>query len=142
MNLGTVRKLPKVVLDTNIIISALIFGGNPEQIYKLVLNKQIFPITSPVLIAELTEILIKKFKFDLIKIKQLENSIKKYFKIVHPDKTLNLLRDKDDNRVLEAASEGKCYYIITGDKDLLELSSFKNIEILTADQFLNSVFRG
>ena len=142
MNLGTIRKLPKVVLDTNIIISALIFGGKPEQIYNLVLNKQIFPLTSPILIAELTEILIKKFKFDLIKIKQLEKITKKYFKIVHPDETFHKLADEDDNRVLEAALEGKCDYIITGDKDLLELSFFKKIEILTADQFLQIVLKG
>lgn len=137
MSLDTVRKLHRVVLDTNIIISALVFGGKPEQIYNLVLEKQILVITSPILLAELTEILIKKFKFNAIKMKQLERIIKKHFKLVYPDKIINVVADEDDNRVLEAAIEGKCGYIVTGDKKLLDLGSFKKIEIITADQFLH-----
>ena len=72
MNIGTVEKPPKVVLDTNILISALIYGGKPQQIYNLIFDKRIFAITSSILLAELTEILVKKFNFDLDRIKQLE----------------------------------------------------------------------
>lgn len=137
MNIGTVKKPPRVVLDTNIIISALIYGGKPQQVYDLSLNKQIFVITSLILLAELTEILIKKFNFDLNRIKQLEKIVKRNFQTVHPLKTIKLLEDQDDNRVLEAAYEGNCDYIVTGDKELLKLSVFKKIKIVTADEFLN-----
>lgn len=57
----------------------------------------------------------------------------------------NHIRDEDDNRVLEAAIEGKCNFIVTGDKDLLELGKYKRslrlrlkkIQILTPAQFLD-----
>lgn len=131
----------KVVLDTNILISALIYGGKPEQIYNLVLEKQIIAITSNILIAELLENLIKKFNFEQRRIEQLERVIKKHFIVVHPKKIIRIVRDEDDNRVLEAAIEGNCGVIVTGDKDLLDLVNFEGIRILTSEQFLNKQFK-
>ena len=139
MNLGMVKKPPKVVLDTNLIISALIFGGKPQQVYNLVLEKQIIGITSSILLAELTEVLTKKFNFELIRVEQLEKIIKKHFKMVNPKQTVKILQDIDDNRVLEAAMMGKCNYIVTGDKDLLTLKTFHQIKILTPDDFLRII---
>ncbi len=49
------------------------------------------------------------------------------------------VRDRDDNRVLEAAVEGDCDFIITGDRDLLELCKYKKIKIITPAQFLAEV---
>ena len=137
-----VKKTPKLVLDTNILISALIYGGKPEIIYNLVLEKEIRVVTSTILMAELTEILIKKFNFDLIRIEQLERIIKKHFQIIHPKNTINIVADEDDNRVLEAAFEGNCDYIVTGDNDLLVLGKYKKIKIVTADEFLSIVLKG
>ena len=139
MNSGMVKKPPKVVLDTNLLISALVFGGKPKQVYNLVLEKQIIGITSPILLAELTEVLTKKFNFELIRIEQLEKIIKKHFKMVNPKQTIKILQDIDDNRVLEAAIEGKCSYIVTGDSDLLTLKTFQKIRILTPNDFLKII---
>ena len=138
MSSDTVKKPLRVVLDTNILISALIYGGKPEQIYNLVLEKQIIAVTSAVLLAELSETLIKKFHFNHIRIEQLERIIKKHIRIVYPKETIGIVKDDDDNRVLEAAIESKCSYIITGDKELLDLRVYKGIKILTADQFLKT----
>lgn len=136
MNSGMAKTPPKVVLDTNLFISALIFGGKPEKVYTLVLEKQIIGVTSQILIAELIEILIKKFEFEPSRIKQLQRITKKHFKIVYPDKIINVLRDEDDNRVLEAAIKGNCNFIVTGDSDLLTLKTFRKIKILTPENFL------
>lgn len=138
MNSGMVKKPLKVVLDTNILVSALIFGGKPEQVYNLVLEKQITAVISMILFSELLETLIKKFNFGPKRIEQLERIIKKHFKIVYPKVTINVIKDDDDNRVLEVASEGRCSYIVTGDKDLLDLATFKNIKIVTPNVFLSS----
>ena len=139
MNSGMVKKPLKLVLDTNILVSALIYGGKPEQIYNLVLEKQIIAITSTVLFSELQDVLIKKFNFDPRRVKQLERIIKKHFKVVYPNETINAVKDDDDNRVLEAAKEGKCEYIITGDKELLKIRKYKHIKIVTAEEFLNKI---
>ncbi len=133
------KKPPRVVLDTNILVSALIYGGKPEQIYDLALDKQLTAVISPILLSELTEILIKKFKFELSRIEQLEKITKNNFTVVNPSKIITLVKDDDDNRVLEAALEGGCDYIVTGDRDLLDLKMFKNIKIVPPEVFLTEI---
>ena len=126
----------RIVLDTNVIVSAIIFNGKPREIYDFALNEKYRTITSSTLISELTGILIKRFSFSLAEIKLIEYQIRDIFEIVHPKESINEVRDVDDNRVLEAAVTGKCKYIITGDKDLLELKSYHQITILKPGDFL------
>lgn len=127
----------KLIIDTNIIVSALVFGGKPEDVLILTLQKNILAVTSPSLITELVETLIKKFDFSQERIQQVEKKIRKSFRIVNPTQEIHIQKDEDDNRVLEAAVEGKCNYIVTGDKELLDLPIFKGIKIVTADELLN-----
>lgn len=129
----------KVVLDTNVLISSIIFGGKPKQVVKLVLEKQIQGVTSKVLLAELSEVLTKKFHFDQAKINLLEKKIKKAFILTQPSETINILKDEPDNRVLEAAAESDCDYIVTGDTELLTLGNFNGIEIVTTAKFLEEI---
>ena len=132
-----IRKNPvKVLLDTNVLISALGFGGKPRQILLLVLEKKIKAVTSPILMAEFHEVINKKFPNLTIQLPLIETKLKKIFFIVHPKESLDIVRDKDDNRVLEAAIQGKCHYIITGDIDLLTLKMHKGIKIVTSEIFL------
>lgn len=129
-------KNPNTVLDTNVIVSAILFAGKPADILTLALTGQITSVTSSILLAELNETLIKKFKFTTDRIRQIEKDLKESFLIVYPEKQLSIIRDPDDNRVLEASIAGNCGYIVTGDKDLLTLKKYKNISILTPDDFL------
>lgn len=136
MNSDTAGSL-RVVLDTNILFSAIGFGGKPARIVLLVTKEEIEAITSPILIAELEEALTKKLALGEEYIELALEDIRDNFTIVHPGEEINVLKDTDDNRVLEAAVEGKCEYIITGDKELLTLKIYKGIKILTADEFLD-----
>jgi len=129
-------RIPKVVLDTNVIVSALVYGGKPEQIIRLVLSKEIEAVTSPTLLAELSEVLAKKFNFDQAKIEQTQKKIKEGFRLIQPRKVLTIVKDEPDNRVLEAADAAACDSIVTGDKELLELHAFKDIKIITPAEFL------
>ena len=136
MNLD-IRKNPvKVLLDTNILISAFGFGGKPRQILQLILEKKIKSVTSAILLAEFHEVINKKFPLLSFHLKRIEDKIKKVSIIVNPKQSLHVVRDIDDNRVIEAAIEGNCQYIITGDKDLLVLKSYRQIKIITPDDFL------
>lgn len=129
-------KSPKVLLDTNVIISALVFGGKPREILMRVQRFEMDAIISPQLLSELSEILVKKFGFSKEKVQLTEDLIKKCFKQVYPSLEFDVVKDKDDNRVLEAAVEGNCNIIITGDKELLELEQFRDIKIMTPEEFL------
>ena len=130
------RKKLRIVLDTNILVSVIIFKGKPREIYDFALNEKYNAITSPNLLSELTGILSKRFLLSQAEINFIEHETREIFEVIHPKASINVVRDVDDNRVLEAAVEGKCKYIITGDKDLLELKEFQKIKIVTAETFL------
>lgn len=139
MNLGTEENLTKVVLDTNILISAIIFGGKPGQILYSVIEEKVIAVTSPVLISELKEVFSKKFPLRETDFKLAIKNIEEIFRTIQPKKTINILKDDDDNRILEVALESGCSYIVTGDRDLLDLRTFKNIKIVTPDNFLSNI---
>lgn len=126
-----------VVLGTNILISAILFGGKPREILTLVQTNSLTAYTSPVLLAELSEILTKKFKFSSEMIMLTGELIRATFHIVNPDASIHVVSDEDDNRVLEAAIAGKCGTIITGDSDLLRLKDYHGIRICTPTIFLD-----
>lgn len=126
-----------VVLDTNIIISSIGFGGKPRRILNLVIERKLHAITSVSLLAELEDVVYKRFPLLIHSFEKINKLLRKRVKIVKPKISLHIVRDDADNKVLEAAVEGKCQFIITGDKDLLDLYSYKDIKIITADQFLD-----
>ena len=65
--------------------------------------------------------------------------MKENFNIVYPSKTLQAISVEDDNRVLEAAIEGDCSHIVSGDKDLLDLHVFEEISIQNPADFLKGI---
>ena len=138
-NSDTAENQLKVVIDTNILVSAIAFGGKPAEVLLLVTQEKIQAVTSSVLLTELEEALIKILDLSEGNVQFALEEIKDEFRIVQPRIAIKASRDEDDNRVIEAALEGNCNYIITGDKDLLDLKTFKNIKIVTADQFLNTL---
>lgn len=125
-----------VLLDSNILFSGILFGGNPQKILDQVTQKIIFACTSPILIEELMEAFRKKSSLANDQLLMIKDGIENQFKVVNPRKQINICRDPNDNRVLEAGVEGDCDFIITGDKDLLELKSYKGIKIVTPGTFL------
>lgn len=130
---------PKVVLDSNIIISAIIFGGKPQIILRKVYKREIYGVISEVIIAELNEALVKYFKIPSGKLKKLNKRIKSRLEVVIPKVQIKVSRDVSDDKIIEAAVEGNCAYVITGDKDLLEIQMYKRIKIISAGEFLKII---
>ncbi len=139
MSSGTNENPVKVVFDTNILISAVGFGGKPRALLLLAQQKRIRATTSSILLAELSEVVNKKFPRLVPNLQRIERRIKRTFTIVQPKISISIVKDDDDNRVLEAAIEGKCQYIVTGDKELLDLGSVKGIRIVAPDQLLDFI---
>lgn len=137
MSIGTIGKKVKVVLDTNIVISALVFGGKPKQILQLAVDKKIQVVVSGVLLAELADVVNKKFPVAVSDLQLFHALAKKRFLLVNPSESVSILADNDDNRILEAAIEGECQFIVTGDRELLALKAYQGVNIVTADEFLS-----
>jgi len=128
----------KVVLDTNVYISAILFDGNPEKIRALSKEKKIELFISEAIIAEVAEVLRKKYNWESWEILQVINEIRETATLAIPQKTLFIIKkDDDDNRILECAVESKAQYIVSGDKrHLLPLKEYQGAKILSPAEFL------
>lgn len=63
------------------------------------------------------------------------------FVMIEPNSHIELSRDPDDDKFLECAKDAKALFIVNGDKDLLVLEKFENIEIITAREFCDKVLK-
>lgn len=129
--------MQKVVLDTNVYISAVLFGGNPEEIRKLSKEGKIEVLISEAIISEIADVLRRKFNWESWQISQLIDDIREVSTLIIPRQSISLIADDADNRILECALEGNAQYIISGDKrHLLPLKGYRDIRILSPDEFL------
>lgn len=126
----------KIVLDTNVLVSALVFGGLPGELLETVLAGEVTAVTSPALIDELLRTLKQKFGLSDSTLVAIQEETLDAFISVVPENTLHVLKDEPDNRVLETAYAGKCKTIITGDKELLVLGSYKGIAIVSVAEHM------
>jgi putative PIN family toxin of toxin-antitoxin system len=121
----------KVVADTNVLVSALIFpGGAPEAFYRLALEGRIELVTSRPLLAELGRVLVEKFGWEADRAEEAVRQMIRLAEIVDPRETVSVIAaDPADNRVLEAAAEGRADAIVSGDQHLLNLGEWQGIRI-------------
>jgi uncharacterized protein len=131
----------RVVLDTNILVSALIFpGGAPELVYRLALEHRIELISSRSLLAELGSVLGSKFGWEPTRVEQAVGQLTRIATLVEPTATIaEITADPADNRVLEAASTGQVTVIVSGDRHLLGLGTWREVPIQRPADFLETL---
>ena len=130
----------KIVLDTNLYISALGWGGNPKAIIDKVIKGEFELILSGKQLEEITKVLdYPKFGFDSEQKQKFLQLLYEIVTIVEIKETLiGVSDDPDDNIILEPANEMKIDNIVTGDDDLLRIKEFKGAKIINASDFLES----
>lgn len=133
------KALTKVVLDTNILISAIVFGGKPREVLKAAIRGQIQLVLTEDIIEEMRRVLEgKKFQSPAETRDLIIHELESLAEIVKPkEKTTFIKKDPEDNRVLECAQGAQADYIVSGDKHLLEIEDFKEIKIVTPEKFLD-----
>ncbi|MFP3871263.1 MAG: putative toxin-antitoxin system toxin component, PIN family [Candidatus Aenigmatarchaeota archaeon] len=145
--MNTEKKKPRVVLDTNVLISGIFWEGKPAEIIRKAEDEKIEVVISDQILEELEGVLKRPYfgnNFDCIGKKIREISIK-FIEIfegpIEPDESLDVIeKDQSDNRILECAVEGDAEFIISGDKHLLELEEFREMKILEPSDFLDRYF--
>lgn len=132
---------PRVVFDTNIFVSGIIYGGSPLACIDLAREGKVEHFTSNNIILELAIKLREKFDWEDIRISRVVHNISTYSHIVNPKFNVDVIKsDPTDNRVLEVAKEAGADYIVTGDKrHVLPIKKFGKTNIVTAAQFLKTV---
>lgn len=128
----------KATLDTNILISALGWKGNPKQVFDKIINKEVELVISDEQFAELSETLeYPKFGFTKEQKDKFKALVLELATFVKPVEKIDVVKDDpDDNMHLEVGVAGNAEYIVSGDPDLLNLKEFRGIKIRTARKFL------
>ncbi len=135
----------RVVADTNIALSAFLFGGLPYHFLNEVERSRIVILTSETLISELEESLNKSKFIPILVDRQTSSTIiiSQYRELVEivpsPQIIESDVRDPDDNIILACAVTGQADYIVTGDKDLLVLQEYQHIKIVRVADFMKTL---
>ena len=133
--------MSRFVFDTNVIVSALLFNESvPGQAFIRALNHGALLVSGP-LMRELSRVLVRD-KFDRYISREERDefleSLMQESDLIEIIESVRACRDPEDDRVLELAVNGNAAYVVTGDADLLALSPFRSVEIVTPAEFLKS----
>lgn len=135
----------RVVADTNIVISGLLWNGNPRMVLDAARDGIIEIFSCPELLAELRGVLEReKFKTRLdragVSIDELIDGFAALASLIDPGPIAPVVeRDPDDDVVIACALAADCEYIVSGDDDLLSLNSYRGILIRTAADLLAEI---
>ena len=130
----------RAVLDTNILISAVLTRGKPFQVLRWILDHGILIFSDPAFEELATR--LKKPKFDRYVSQERRNELLADLEAVAEWTAINgvvqACRDPDDDKFLETALVAQADCIVTGDGDLLALDPFEHIRVVTAAGFLEA----
>lgn len=129
--------MPRVVLDTNVFVSAYGFGGKPADVMRAAISGEFELVTSPAVLTEVAEKLESVLAFDREHTEEVVRQIARVATIVRPTAPLGVIADEADNRILEAAIEGSAEIIVSGDRHLLELVEWSGIRVMRVAEFLH-----
>jgi uncharacterized protein len=135
----------RAVLDTNVLLAGLLWRGPSYSLLEQVRNGTVTFLSSPELLAELAEVLARP-KFDAVlsrssaSRKQMLVQVRMLAEVIDPPPLAQpVCRDPDDDAVLALARAAQADVIVSGDDDLLSLTSFESIPILNPAQALARV---
>lgn len=134
----------RAVLDTNVIVSALLYRGPTSQLVPLWQSKKVTPLVSKAIVEEHFRVLAyPRFHLSVNEVHALiERQLLPFAQPVHVREVPQVIRaDASDDIFLACAVEGKAHYLVSGDRHLLALKRYKGIPILLPAEFISKVKR-
>lgn len=127
----------RVVFDTNIFISALLFPESQAEkaVLRIIEGKDTL-LLSREIIKEVLSVLSKKFSKDREELSRVAVNLAEIAELIESSKRINILEDESDNRILECATSGNADAIVTGDKEMLKLRKYKNTRIISLKEYI------
>ena len=127
----------RIVFDTNIYVSAFVIpGGQAEAALLKAVEGEAQLVVSRAIIQELLKELACKNGRDPEELAHVAVFLAELADVVRPRRTLKVLRDDADNRILECALAGQADVIVTGDRAMLALGEYQRVRIVTLREFL------
>ena len=126
----------RIVVDTNVLISGVFFGGNPRKIVEAIAFGGLNTYATTEIIDEymgIVETMIerKQGKLNPVILSPLFSAMN----VIEGKTEIEICRDPDDDKFIGCAVDAKALYIVSGDKDLLDIQQYDGIQIITAKEF-------
>jgi len=136
------KRVRKVVLDTNVLISSILFTGELAKIVDLWKRGEIVPVVSRETFDEFRKVLEYQ-KFGLTKVEIgtfIKEEVLPFFEIVEiTDEVSGVCRDPDDDKFIVCALAASAEFIVSGDKDLCNVARYKSVKIIRASDLLEMI---
>ncbi len=126
----------KIVVDTNVMISGIFFGGFPQKVLRAIVANEITACATTEIIDEHEEIVER-----MLQKKQghlnatILTPVLQNLELIETKSIVDICQDPDDNKFLGCAKDAKALYVVSGDADLLVLKNYEDIDIITAKEF-------
>lgn len=134
----------RAVLDTNVLISALLFSGPPSRLVSAWQSARFHPVVSPPILDEYLRVLAyPKFHLTANEIRALiEEDLLPFVETARVAASqVKLTRDPDDAKFIECALAAAVPWIVSGDADLLDLGHLESVQVLSVSAFLEHLKR-
>ena len=129
--------MKRLVADTNVLVSAIQFGGKPKQLLDLAADGQVDLAISEAILEETLRVLKDKFHHTDAELRETDKQLRVIARIVTPTESISAVdADPSDNRILECGAAANAEVIVSGDKHLLALGSFGGMPIQRVGEFL------
>ena len=127
----------RLVIDTNVVVSADFFGGRPAELLRMVIRHELAAVATTEIVDEYQ--LTVNYLLDKYDGRELRISMVPIFsalEIIPTSSRVEICRDPDDDKFIACAIDGHCHYVVSGDKDLLSLKRYGDVKIFTVADFL------
>ena len=134
----------RLVLDTNVVASAMLWGGSPKLLLQARREKRVELYTSTPMLAELTDILArpkfeKKIAASMLTVDQLVDRYAALVQVVRPTSIPRIAPDPDDDVVIGTALAAKADLLVTGDRLLLSVMEYQGVRIVSVAEALQTL---
>lgn len=122
----------RIVLDTNVLVNAVLADGPPRKLLARCITQEHTLLESPATLQEFVEVIRRpKFRFIEEDVHRILTAVASVAELIEPTTVLAVVSaDRDDDRFLELALDGRAELVVSGDRHLLALKSFRGIPIV------------
>lgn len=134
----------RLVLDTNVVASAMLWGGNPKRLLQAKREKRVELFTSVAMLAELTDVLArpkfeKKIAASMLSVDQLVDGYAELTQLVRPTPTPRIVADPDDDVVIGTTLAARADLLVTGDRGLLDVGAYLGVRIVSVAEAIEII---
>ncbi len=128
-----------VVFDTNIFISAVFWEGKSYILVKKAINQEIIVFISNYILDEIRKVLVRDFNLEKQEIVDVVNAVLYFTHLIETKESVKIVKDDPkDDQILDCALACNADFIVSQDNHLLNLKSFRNIKIISPEEFIKT----